>query len=95
MRPTTNSATRLPRTRAAYVAQNETLSVTGTAWLDREWGSNQLADSVAGWDWLRCNLDDGRDLMVYRLRLTDGTTSPYSAGVLVEIEPGLSDFERI
>lgn len=77
------SATRLP-VQGNIRRQSETLTVTGTAWLDREWGSNQLADSVAGWDWFALHLDDGRDLMVYRLRLKDGTTSPYSAGVLVE-----------
>ncbi len=58
-------------------------SAIGTAWLDREWGSSQLSDDLAGWDWFALQLDDGRELMVYRLRRHDGSPSPYSAGVVV------------
>jgi len=57
--------------------------VSGLAWLDREWGSGQLDDSLAGWDWFALHLDDGRDLMVYRLRRLDGSASEFSAGALV------------
>ena len=41
---------------------------TGAAWFDHEWGSSQLGDGVAGWDWFSLRLVDGRDLMVYQLR---------------------------
>lgn len=57
--------------------------VKGTAWLDREWGSSQLSDDLAGWDWFALQLDDGRDVMVYRLRHHDGSPSRFSAGVVV------------
>lgn len=57
--------------------------VSGLAWLDREWGSGQLDDSLAGWDWFALQLEDGRDLMVYRLRRNDGSASEFSAGSLV------------
>ncbi len=80
------SVTRLPvtgRIRRHNETTDETINVSGNAWLDREWGSNQLADGVTGWDWFAVHLDDGRDLMIYRLRLDDGTSSPFSAGVLV------------
>lgn len=62
----------------------ETLSVDGLAWLDREWGSGQLSETQSGWDWFAIHLDDGRDLMVYRLRNLDGSASEFSAGVLVD-----------
>jgi predicted secreted hydrolase len=42
--------------------------VRGVSWLDREMGSNQLADHQMGWDWFGLQLDDGRDLMLFRLR---------------------------
>lgn len=58
--------------------------VEGLAWLDREWGSSQLGAGIEGWDWFALQLDDGRDLMLYRLRTADGQASPFSAGVLVE-----------
>ncbi|MDT8450110.1 MAG: lipocalin-like domain-containing protein [Wenzhouxiangellaceae bacterium] len=57
--------------------------VSGTAWLDREWGSSQLGEGLSGWDWFALQLDDGRDLMLYRLRTEAGTESPFSAGMLV------------
>lgn len=57
--------------------------VAGRAWLDREWGSGPLDEELAGWDWFSLQLDDGRDVMIYRLRRHDGSTSPFSAGVVV------------
>ena len=60
--------------------------VAGSAWLDREWGSSALAAGVVGWDWFALQLDDGRDLMLYRLRRADGTTDPFSAGSLVAVD---------
>ena len=61
----------------------ERRAVTGSAWLDREWGSSALGPGVVGWDWFGLQLDDGRDLMLYRLRRADGTTDPFSGGSLV------------
>ena len=57
--------------------------VEGALWLDREWGSSQLGPGVEGWDWFALQLDDGRDLMVYRLRTDTGQASAYSSGALV------------
>lgn len=57
--------------------------VGGLAWLDREWSTSALAADEVGWDWFALQLDDGWDLMYYRLRRRDGSTDPYSAGSLV------------
>lgn len=57
--------------------------VDGSAWLDREWGTSALGEGLAGWDWFALQLDDGRDLMIYRLRTRQGGTAPWSAGKLV------------
>jgi len=38
---------------------------------------------VRGWDWFGLQLDDGRDLMLYRLRRDDGRVDPFSAGSVV------------
>jgi predicted secreted hydrolase len=56
----------------------ETLAVTGQAWMDHEISSSQLAEDQAGWDWASLQLDDGREVMAYRLRLKDGGTDPFS-----------------
>lgn len=61
-----------------------TFAVRGFSWLDREWGSSQLGENLAGWDWFALQLDDMREVMVYRLRAEDGTASEFSAGVVVE-----------
>jgi len=60
-----------------------TQAVTGTAWLDREWGTSALAADQVGWDWFALQLDDGRDVMLYRIRGADGATDPASAGLVV------------
>ena len=46
----------------------ETFDVRGNAWLDREWSTSALGPGIRGWDWLSLQLQDGRDLMLYRLR---------------------------
>lgn len=61
-------------------------AVHGTAWLDREWGTSALEDGAVGWDWFALQLDDGRDLMVYRLRRPDGSSSPFSGGSLIDAD---------
>jgi predicted secreted hydrolase len=57
--------------------------VSGWSWLDREWSSGALAEDQQGWDWFALQLDNGADLMFYRLRGADGTTDPNSGGVWV------------
>jgi predicted secreted hydrolase len=39
-----------------------------------------------GWDWTAIQLDDGRELMFYRLRRADGSSSRFSKGSLVEAD---------
>lgn len=48
------------------------IPVTGTAWLDREWSSQPLAESQTGWDWFSLSFDDGAKLMGFRVHQTDG-----------------------
>lgn len=60
--------------------------VSGTAWLDREWGSSSLAQHQEGWDWFALQLDDGSALMFYSLRKRDGTPDPFSAGTWIEAD---------
>ncbi|HXU45721.1 MAG TPA: lipocalin family protein, partial [Thermoanaerobaculia bacterium] len=36
-----------------------------------------------GWDWLALQLDDGRELMLYRLRRRDGSADPASRATLI------------
>ncbi|MEO7652044.1 MAG: lipocalin-like domain-containing protein [Bryobacteraceae bacterium] len=58
--------------------------VSGTAWMDHEWFTQQLDASQAGWDWFSVQFDDGRDLMLFQLRRTDGSIDPHSAGTVID-----------
>ncbi len=58
---------RMP-TRGALTLEGETFTVEGSSWLDREWSTSLLAPGVAGWDWFALQLDDGREVIAFRLR---------------------------
>lgn len=75
------SVTRLA-TEGTVTVGGETLRVRGRSWLDREFGSAQLAPSQVGWDWFALQLADGRDLMLYLLRRADGAVD-LAKGTLV------------
>lgn len=70
-------------TRGWLETGGERYTVTGVTWMDHEFSSNQLAKAQVGWDWFAIHLDDGSDVMIYRLRRKDGSTSPYSGGSLI------------
>jgi predicted secreted hydrolase len=57
------------------------IPVEGTAWLDREWSSQPLAEGQDGWDWFALALDGGARVMVYRMRETGGA---YLAGTWID-----------
>jgi predicted secreted hydrolase len=57
--------------------------VTGTSWMDHEFGSNQLTPAQVGWDWFALQLDDRSEVMLYRLRQADGAPDPHSSGSLI------------
>lgn len=58
-------------------------SVTGSAWMDHEWFTNQLAPDQRGWDWFSVQLDDRTELMLFQLRRMDGAIDPYSSGTFI------------
>ncbi|MGY4493021.1 lipocalin-like domain-containing protein [Pseudomonas sp. TE3610] len=53
-------------------AQGRQWHVSGQAWLDREWSSQPLAANQQGWDWFSLHLDDGSQVMLFRLRQQGG-----------------------
>lgn len=66
------------------VLDGESIPVDGDAWFDREWSTSALSAGQVGWDWFALQMEDGRDLMYYQLRLEDGSPDPLSKGILVE-----------
>ncbi len=71
---------------AQAAGKAEALAVSGTAWLDREWGSGSLGPHQTGWDWYALQLTDGSTLMFYALRDDAGKRDPYSAGTWVDAD---------
>ncbi len=59
-------------------------AVKGTAWMDHEWFTEQLAGDQVGWDWFSVQLENGTELMLFELRRKDGTIDPYSSGTFVD-----------
>jgi predicted secreted hydrolase len=76
------SLTRMP-TSGTIRTSAGTFNVTGLSWMDREWSTSALAPDQIGWDWFALQLNDGREIMYYRLRLRNGNDDPYSKGILV------------
>jgi predicted secreted hydrolase len=70
------------RTSGAISLDGETIPVHGDSWLDREWGTSALSPEQSGWDWFSLQLNNGDNLMFYRLRDRDGKGDPHSAGSL-------------
>ena len=71
-------------TRGTVTIGGESFDVTGTSWMDHEFGSAELGKDLVGWDWFSLQLDDQRELMLYRLRRTDGSADPVSSGTLID-----------
>ncbi len=87
------SMTRL-ETEGTVVVDGEAFAVRGLSWMDREWSTSALGEEQVGWDWFALQLDDGRDLMYYRLRTRDGQAGPHSDGVLVGAEGAVRKLPR-
>ena len=75
--------TRMTTSGMVSLPDGERVPVEGLTWLDREWSTSALGPDQVGWDWFALHLDDGRDLMLYQLRQTDGSKDPLSKGSLV------------
>jgi predicted secreted hydrolase len=62
----------------------ETEHFTGSAWMDREFGTWRTTSNQKGWDWFSIQLQTGAELMVYHLRDTFDRPSPFSSGTYVD-----------
>ena len=73
--------------------KDQTLQVTGKAWLDHEWSQELLAPGAVGWDWIGMNLADGSTLTAFRLRDKDGNAL-WDGGSFRSAQGGLTIFNR-
>lgn len=66
------------RTSGTVTIEGREYPATGQSWMDHEISSSQLGPDQTGWDWACLQLDDNREIMVYRMRRKDGSTDPWS-----------------
>jgi predicted secreted hydrolase len=64
---------------------DKSFQVNGASWMDHEFGTSALEPDQIGWDWFSIQLEDGTDLMVFRLRRRDGRADPHSSGTVVTV----------
>ncbi|HEY2102901.1 MAG TPA: lipocalin-like domain-containing protein [Chthoniobacterales bacterium] len=76
------SVTRLATRGSIRIGARE-FPVSGASWFDHEWATNQLAPNQVGWNWLCVQFANGTELMLYQMRLADGTLDVASSGTLV------------
>lgn len=79
------SFTRLA-TAGSLTIDGDEFEVTGTSWMDHEFGSADLGAEQVGWDWFGIQLEDESEIMLYRMRLKDGTSDHASSGTAVSAE---------
>ncbi len=75
-------------------------SVTGEAWMDREWSSSILGADAVGWDWTGLNLEGGGALTAFQVRDASGQSlwaggSLREAGNMMAFAPADVWFEPI
>jgi predicted secreted hydrolase len=63
--------------------EGRVFSVEGLSWMDHEFSSAPLDAAAAGWDWFSLQLQDGSELMLYIIRMQDGTSHPASSGTFI------------
>jgi predicted secreted hydrolase len=71
------------QTRGVVTVKGKAVPVVGTAWMDHEFSSAPLEPGITGWDWFSLQLADGTDLMIYLLRLKEGSFHSASSGSYV------------
>jgi predicted secreted hydrolase len=76
------SLTRLA-TKGTITLGDQQFTVVGDSWKDHEYSTSVLSKDAVGWDWFSLQLSDNRELMLYRIRRSDGSFEPTSDGTLV------------
>ena len=77
------SLTRLQTSGVIQVGAEE-FKVQGLSWMDREWSTSVLDDTLVGWDWFALQLSTGQELMFYQLRQAQERSNDFSRGTLIE-----------
>jgi len=86
------SETRL-RASGSLEADSRRYDVTGLAWMDHEFFTEQLGTDQVGWDWLSVQLEDKTELMLFQIRRKNGSIDSFSSGTFID-SPGRAQHLR-
>lgn len=70
--------------------QARAYKLNGSSWMDHEFFTEPADNGLVGWDWFSIQLENGTELMLYRLRRDDGTRD-FSSGTFID-EKGAAHF---
>ncbi|GAB1441187.1 lipocalin-like domain-containing protein [Ignavibacteriales bacterium] len=84
------SYTRL-NTTGELILKGEKFKLSGSSWMDREWSTSALESDQKGWDWFSIQMEDGTELMYFRLRDSTGATN-FQKGTLIDKSGGYYTF---
>ncbi len=81
-------------TRGTLYVGGRAATVTGTSWMDHEWGTSALSAGSSGWDWFGLQLEDGTVLMAARIRTASGKPEPSFVNSLLTSEGRLHKLDQ-
>jgi predicted secreted hydrolase len=87
------SLTRL-RASGSVIVDGKVHKVRGLVWFDHEWATNSLEAGEAGWDWSGLHLSNGDDLMLFRIRNSEGKTV-FMSGTLRDLQGVVTDLHDL
>ncbi len=62
---------------------DKTYEVSGLSWKDHEFSTSALGSSAQGWDWFGLIFDDGSEMMIGQIRLSDGSKETAFGGLYI------------
>lgn len=74
------------RTEGTLTIEGQDFAVSGYTWMDHEFSTSALGGDAEGWDWFGLIFDDGREMMIGQIRLTDGGREPAFGGLLIDVD---------
>src|SRR5260221_10920763 len=86
------SLTRLP-SEGKITVNGTSYQVTGNSWMDHEFSTSSLSKDALGWDWFALQLDNNREIMLYRIRKQDGSVEITSHGTVVNPDGSSTDIK--
>lgn len=71
-------------TAGTIITGGRVYEVNGRSWMDREWSTSALEKDQRGWDWFSIALEDGSELMLFKIRGQDNKSVSFSKGSYID-----------